>query len=96
MIVVPIRACTSPVRHEMEISIISSAMKTIKPRRLCQPEGKCGLGLRQIYLLRCVDSDMHETNSVHVADAIIVDGASVVQMVNHGTSIMFQDLRQSV
>ena len=40
-------------------------------------------------LLRCMDSDLHETNSVHVADAIIV-------MVNHGTSIMFQDLRQSV
>ena len=47
-------------------------------------------------LIRCMDSDLHETNSVHVADARIVDGASVVQMVNHGTSIMFQDLRQSV
>ena len=47
-------------------------------------------------LLRCMDSDLHETNSVHVADTIIVDGAYVVQMVNHGTSIMFQDLRQSV
>ena len=47
-------------------------------------------------LHRCMDSDMHETNSVHVADARMVDGASVVQMLNHGTSIMFQDLRQSV
>ena len=47
-------------------------------------------------LIRCLDSDLHETNSVHVADARIVDGASVVQMVNHGTSIMFQYLRQSV
>ena len=53
------------------------------------------IGIRS-YLLHCMDSDMHETNSVHVADAIIVDGASVVQMVNHGTSIMFQKLRQSV
>ncbi len=47
-------------------------------------------------LLRCMDSDLHETNSVHAADARIVEGASVVQMVNYGTSIMFQDLRQSV
>ena len=28
-------------------------------------------------LLGCMDSDLHETNSVHVADARIVDGASV-------------------
>ena len=47
-------------------------------------------------LLRCMDSDLHQTNSVNVADERIVDGTSVVQMVNHGTSIMFQDLRQSV
>ena len=47
-------------------------------------------------LLRCMDSDLHETNSVHVANARIVVGAPVVQMVNHGKSIMFQDLRQSV
>ncbi len=41
--VVPFRPCTYPVKHEMETSIISSPMKTIQPRRLCQPEGKCGL-----------------------------------------------------
>ena len=51
VIVFPFRACTSPVKHEMETSIISSPMKTIQPRRLCQPEGKCGLGLRQIYFV---------------------------------------------
>ena len=49
--VFPFRACTSPVKHEMETSIISSPMQTIQPRRLCQPEGKCGLGLRQIYFV---------------------------------------------
>ncbi len=49
--VVPFRACTYPVKHEMETSIISSPMNTIQPRRLCQPEGKCGLGLRQIYFV---------------------------------------------
>ena len=47
-------------------------------------------------LLRCMVSDLHETTSVHVADARIVDGATVVQMLNHGTSIMSQDWRQSV
>ena len=46
-------------------------------------------------LLRCMDSDLRETNIVHVADARSVVGASVVQMLNHGTSIMFQDWRQS-
>ena len=91
--VVPFRACTYPVKHEMETSIISSSMKTIQPRRLCKPECKCGLGLCQIYFVAWI---LHETNSVHVADARIVDGASVVQMLNHGTSIMFQDWRQSV
>ena len=28
-------------------------------------------------LFRCMDSDLHETNSVHVADARVVDGASI-------------------
>ena len=47
-------------------------------------------------LRSCMELNLHETNSIHVADATIVDGAYVEQMVNHGTAIMFQDLRQSV
>ena len=50
--VVPFRACTSPVKHEVETSIISSPMKTIQPRWLCQPEGKCGLGFIIIIIIR--------------------------------------------
>ena len=93
--VVPFRACTSPVKHEMETSIISSPMKTIQPRRLCQPEGKCGLGLRQIYFVAWIQICTKPIVSMLLTHEL-VDGASVVQMVNHGTSIIFQDLRQSV
>ena len=43
-----------------------------------------------------MDSDLHETNSAHVADAILVARASVVQMLNHGPSIMFQDWKPCI
>ena len=71
----------------METSTISSYLKTRQPRQLCQLEED---------LLRCLESDLLKNNSVPVADATILDGAAVVQMLNPGTSRTFQEYGESV
>ena len=47
--------------------------------------GKMRIGIKSD-LLRCLESDLIEHNTVPVADAIIIDGAAVVQMLNPGTA----------
>ena len=42
-------------------------------------------------LLRCLESNLLENNSAPVAQAIIIDGEAVVQMLNPGTSRTFQE-----
>ena len=65
-----------------------SLVKTMQPRHLGQLEEKCGLGLD---LLRCLESDLLENIAAPVADATILDGAAVVQMLNPGTTRTFQE-----
>jgi len=57
--------------------------------------GKMRLGVK-VDLLRCLESDLPEYNSAPVADATILDGAAVVQMLNPGTSRIFQDYGNTV
>jgi hypothetical protein len=47
-------------------------------------------------LLRCLEADLPEHNGVPVADATILDGAAVVQMLNPGTSKPFQEYGERV
>ena len=47
-------------------------------------------------LLRCLEADLPEHNGVPVADATIIDGAAVVQMLNPGTSKPFQEYGERV
>ena len=42
-------------------------------------------------LLRCLESDLLENIAAPVADATILDGAAVVQMLNPGTTRTFQE-----
>ena len=45
------------------------------------------------YLLRCLESDLLENNGAPMADATILDGTAVVQMLNPGT---FQEYGERV
>ena len=47
-------------------------------------------------LLRCLESDLLEHNAVPVADAVIIDGAAIVQMLNHGTARTFKEYEELV
>ena len=47
-------------------------------------------------LLRCLESDLLDNDSVPEADATILDGVVVVQMLNPGTSITFQEYGETV
>ena len=47
-------------------------------------------------LLRCLKSDLPEHNAVPVADAIILDGAAIVQMLNPGTARTFKEYGERV
>ena len=90
------RELTFPVKHEMETSTVSLLMKSRQPHQLCHLEEKCVLELKQIYILRCLESYLHENDSVPVMDATILDGAAVVQMLNPGTSRTLQEYGERV
>lgn len=47
-------------------------------------------------LLHCLESDLPEHNDTPVVDAIIIDGAALVQMLNPGTSKTFQEYAENV
>ena len=47
-------------------------------------------------LLHCLESDLREHNDTPVVDAIIIDGAALVQMLNPGTSKTFQEHAENV
>ena len=57
--------------------------------------GKMRFGVKAD-LLRCLESNLLENNSAPVAQAIILDGAAVVQMLNPGTSRTFQEYGERV
>lgn len=57
--------------------------------------GKMRIGVNAD-LLRCLESDLIKNNSAPVADATIIDGAAVVQMLNPGTSRTFQEYGERV
>ena len=46
--------------------------------------------------LHCLESDLPERNHMPFADAIIIDGAALVQMLNPGTSNTFQEYAENV
>ena len=47
-------------------------------------------------LLRCLESNLIELKNISVADAITLDGAAVVQMLNSRTSRIFQEYGETV
>ena len=55
--------------------------------------GKMRFGVKAD-ILRCLESNLLENNSAPVAQAIILDGAAVVQMLNHGTSRTFKSMEK--
>ena len=57
--------------------------------------GKMRIGIKSD-LLRCLESDLPEHNAVPVADAIILDGAAIVQMLNPGTARTFKEYGERV
>ena len=58
-------------------------MKTGQPASSSTKE-QLRIGVKSDMFL-CLDSDLLENNSVPVAEAIIRDGADVLQMLTHGT-----------
>jgi hypothetical protein len=57
--------------------------------------GKLHLGVKAD-LLRCLETNLPENNSTPVTDAIILDGAAIVQMLNPGASRTFAEYGERV
>ena len=84
--------CTFHVKHEMEISTTSFPMAA--PPALSSG-GKLRFGVKAD-LLHCLESNLPENKSVPETDAVILDGAVVIQMLNPNKSRTFQEYGETV
>ena len=84
------------VKQEMDTSTISFPMKT---RHAATPSlsngGKLLFGVKANFL-RCIESNSLDNKSIPEADAVILDGAAMVQILNLNSSRTFQEYSEIV